>query len=115
MADTMRKNTDATVRGGAVHSSDQTSVTEAERRDSVIPADSAGQPGNGEEPMISAKPFSIAKAVVWKAYQRVKANRGAAGIDNESIEMFERNLGSNLYKLWNRMSSGSTIHRQSSK
>jgi RNA-directed DNA polymerase len=57
--------------------------------------------------MNSAKPFSIAKSVVWEAYKRVKANRGAAGIDEQSIEMFEANLGRNLYKLWNRMSSGS--------
>lgn len=57
--------------------------------------------------MTSAKPYDIAKALVWKAYQQVKANRGAAGIDGESIAMFEQNLPKNLYKLWNRMSSGS--------
>ena len=57
--------------------------------------------------MISAKPFSIAKRTVWEAYQQVKANRGAAGIDEETIAMFEQNLPKNLYKLWNRMSSGS--------
>jgi RNA-directed DNA polymerase len=44
--------------------------------------------------------------VVWKAYQRVKANRGAAGVDSETVEEFEKNLKNNLYKLWNRMSSG---------
>ena len=53
------------------------------------------------------KPFEIPKALVWKAFQRVKANGGSAGIDQESIEEFERNLSSNLYKLWNRMASGS--------
>jgi group II intron reverse transcriptase/maturase len=57
--------------------------------------------------MTSAKPYSIAKRVVWEAYQHVKANRGAAGIDDETIAMFEQNLSGNLYKLWNRMSSGS--------
>lgn len=57
--------------------------------------------------MTSAKPYSIAKRTVWEAYRRVKANRGAAGIDDETIVMFERNLSKNLYKLWNRMSSGS--------
>jgi RNA-directed DNA polymerase len=45
--------------------------------------------------------------MVWEAYLRVKANQGAAGVDGESIEEFERNLKGNLYKLWNRMSSGS--------
>jgi len=57
--------------------------------------------------MSSAKPFVIAKRAVWEAYQQVKANRGAAGIDEETIAMFEQNLSRNLYKLWNRMSSGS--------
>ena len=57
--------------------------------------------------MASVKPYSIAKRTVWEAYQQVKANRGAAGIDDETIEMFERDLSGNLYKLWNRMSSGS--------
>jgi group II intron reverse transcriptase/maturase len=55
----------------------------------------------------SVKPYSIAKSTVWEAYQQVKANRGSAGIDDETIVEFERNLSKNLYKLWNRMSSGS--------
>src|SRR5262245_20114497 len=57
--------------------------------------------------MSEAKPFCISKNEVWEAYKRVKANKGAAGVDDESIEDFERNLKDNLYKLWNRMSSGS--------
>src|SRR5258708_11863746 len=57
--------------------------------------------------MTSTKPYSIAKRTVWEAYQQVKGNRGAAGIDDETIEMYEQNLSKNLYKLWNRMSSGS--------
>jgi len=57
--------------------------------------------------MTSTKPFSIAKRTVWDAYKQVKANRGAAGIDHETIVMFEQNESKNLYKLWNRMSSGS--------
>lgn len=57
--------------------------------------------------MNSAKSFGIAKHVVLEAYRRVKANRGAAGIDNETIEMFDANLKENLYRIWNRMSSGS--------
>jgi RNA-directed DNA polymerase len=52
------------------------------------------------------KPFSILKRAVWKAWLRVKANRGAAGVDDESITKFERRLKLNLYKIWNRMSSG---------
>ena len=53
----------------------------------------------------SAKPYCIAKRTVWKAYQLVKANRGAAGVDDETIDDFEQDLPKNLYKLWNRMSS----------
>ncbi len=60
-----------------------------------------------EESMESTKPFSIAKQAVWEAYKQVKANHGAAGVDDESIAEFEGNLKDNLYKLWNRMSSGS--------
>src|ERR1700730_1551047 len=47
------------------------------------------------------------KRVVWKAFKRVKANRGAAGVDKQSIAGFEVDLSNNLYKLWNRMCSGS--------
>jgi group II intron reverse transcriptase/maturase len=57
--------------------------------------------------MTSTKPFVIAKRAVWEAYQQVKANRGSAGIDGESIAIFDEKLSRNLYKLWNRMSSGS--------
>ena len=58
------------------------------------------------EPKLKEKPFDISKWVVFDAYERVKANRGAAGVDEESIQAFEVNLKGNLYKLWNRMSSG---------
>ena len=60
-----------------------------------------------EEPVDKAKPFSISKREVWEAFKRVKANQGAAGVDGQSIADFEANLAGNLYKLWNRMSSGS--------
>jgi RNA-directed DNA polymerase len=52
------------------------------------------------------KPFVIAKRSVWEAWEKVKANRGAPGIDGMSIEVFEKDLKGNLYKVWNRMSSG---------
>jgi hypothetical protein len=57
--------------------------------------------------MSGPQPFEISKEMVWEAYRRVKANRGAAGIDGETIEEYGRNLKGNLHKLWNRMSSGS--------
>lgn len=53
------------------------------------------------------KPFDIPKKLVWEAYKLVKANKGSAGIDQESIEDFEQNLRGNLYIIWNRLSSGS--------
>ena len=59
--------------------------------------------------MDEAKPFSISKREVWAAFKRVKANQGAAGVDGQSIAEFEANLKGNLYKLWNRMSSGSYL------
>jgi RNA-directed DNA polymerase len=55
----------------------------------------------------SNKPFLISKRTVFEAWKEVKTNRGAAGIDKVSIKEYEQNLGANLYKLWNRMSSGS--------
>lgn len=55
----------------------------------------------------TAKPFEISKWKVFEAYQKVKANHGAAGVDGESIAKFEEDLRGNLYKLWNRLSSGS--------
>ena len=61
----------------------------------------------GEEPIPDAKPYVIPKRLVWDAYQRVKANQGAAGVDGESIAAVEADLKNNLYKVWNRMSSGS--------
>jgi group II intron reverse transcriptase/maturase len=67
------------------------------------------QLGNEDEPMTSAKPYDISKRRVLEAYRHVRANQGAAGIDNESIEMFEADLSRNLYKLWNRMASGSYL------
>lgn len=56
---------------------------------------------------MKAKPFEISKEIVWNAFKRVKANQGSAGIDNISIQEFETDLKGNLYKVWNRMSSGS--------
>ena len=61
------------------------------------------------EPKPEGKPFAISKRLVWEAWLRVKANDGAAGVDEESIQAFEANLSGNLYKVWNRMSSGSYI------
>ena len=53
------------------------------------------------------KPFQIEKKRVYEAYKAVRSNRGAAGVDDQTLEQFDEDLGGNLYKIWNRMSSGS--------
>lgn len=57
--------------------------------------------------MKTAKPFDISKELVWQAYKLVKANGGASGVDNQSLLAFDRDLNNNLYRIWNRMASGS--------
>ena len=72
-----------------------------------IPSDQVSTLSSWEEPKSRIKPFSISEQIVWSAYKLVKANKGTAGVDNESLEDFERNRDRNLYRIWNRMSSGS--------
>jgi len=70
-------------------------------------AKSVGPTSNGRSLKDKAKPYCIKRQEVLEAYYKVKSNKGAAGVDEQSIEDFERNLKGNLYKVWNRMSSGS--------
>jgi RNA-directed DNA polymerase len=93
-------------RGGSIRSSGDGSVMELERRNRVIEPLLAAN-SLEEERSITAKPFDISKRLVWKAWRLVRANRGAAGVDEESLDEFERDLKNNLYRLWNRMTSGS--------
>src|SRR5262245_7852433 len=80
----------------------------AEQRDPTLQwRGSANQ--HWEEPVREARHHAIPKQLVWEAYQRVKANRGAAGVDGVSLAAFEKDLKGNLYKVWNRKSSGSYI------
>jgi RNA-directed DNA polymerase len=100
------ESTDAGRRGGAARSGVEGPVMGPERRGCVVrPWPSANW--KREEPVDEAKPFKIPKREVWEAFKRVKANQGAAGVDGQSIAEFEANLSGNLYKLWNRLSSGS--------
>ena len=61
----------------------------------------------GEEPVSHARPFAISKREVWRAYKQVRANQGAAGVDRQTIAQFATRLANNLYRPWNRLSSGS--------
>src|SRR5437762_5415838 len=100
------ESTDAERRGGAARSSEEGPVMGLERRGCVVrPWPLANW--KREEPVDEAKPFKIPKREVWEAFKHVKANQGAAGVDGQSIAEFEANLSGNLYKLWNRLSSGS--------
>ena len=69
------------------------------------PAVAGRKRGNMPEPHV--KPFDIPKQAVWEAYRRVAANKGAPGVDEQTLAEFEADLRNNLYKIWNRMSSGS--------
>jgi RNA-directed DNA polymerase len=63
---------------------------------------------------LEEKSFQIPKQLVWEAYRRVKANKGAAGVDGQSMTDFEENLKNNLYKIWSassRMGGEAVISR----
>jgi len=101
------ESTDAEHRGGVTRSSEEGAVMAVERRGDVVRSGSLGQPRVGRSPSDQTKPFKITKRQVYEAYKRVKANGGAAGVDRQSLKDFEEDLSDNLYKLWNRLASGS--------
>ena len=101
-----RESTDAGHGGGTTRSSDEVCVMQMERRGCAV-CFSGVVNQRWKEPVTKTKSYCISKHVVWEAYLRVKANHGAAGVDGQSIEDFEVDLKGNLYKIWNRMSSGS--------
>jgi RNA-directed DNA polymerase len=104
------QSTEARHRGGPARTSDEGSVMELERRDRAGQADSLVNPTGDEstsEPKSKVKSFEIEKRLIFQAWEKVRANAGAPGVDAVSIAEFERNERNNLYKLWNRMSAGS--------
>jgi group II intron reverse transcriptase/maturase len=80
---------------------------EMEQRGQPVQSRAGGQPVDGRNSRVKTKPFNIPKRIVFEAFKRVKANKGGYGVDSQSLSDFEKDLGNNLYKLWNRMSSGS--------
>jgi len=101
------ESTEATSRGGIPRSSDE--VGESRRSEGGVCSDatSVGPTRKGRSLKDEAKPFSISRWEVWEAYLQVKSNQGAAGLDRQTIEEFGKDLKNNLYKIWNRLSSGS--------
>jgi RNA-directed DNA polymerase len=101
------ESTNAAPRDGTLRSSEE--VGESRRSEGGVcsEATSIGSTGKGRNLKDEAKPFCISRREVWEAYLKVKSNEGAAGLDGQSIEEFERDLKKNLYRIWNRMSSGS--------
>ena len=105
-----RQSTDAGHRDGTARSSEEGPVMGLERRGRADQGHAEANP-EGEEPRESpgpgVKPFEIDKRLIYEAWEKVRANKGAPGVDAVSIGLFEERLKDNLYKLWNRMSSGS--------
>ena len=102
-------NTKVLFDGGSNRSSAETSVMGAERRVGIIQLEIPfttsikGRRINS----VSAKGIPITRLMVWRAYKKVRSNKGSAGVDNESLETFSQHQEDKLYKLWNRLTSGS--------
>jgi RNA-directed DNA polymerase len=105
----VRQNTDVLYDGGLSRSSEEVSVMGAERRAKVIQLELplATFIDKGRDNGIETKSLPITKRMVWEAYKKVRSNKGAAGIDEETLDMYKERLSDNLYILWNRLSSGS--------
>ena len=80
-----------------------------ERRGQVIQPIQRSTMNEGRNRLKKAKSFEISQKVVRDAWKHVKENKDAAGVDEETIADFEKDLRNNLYKIWNRMSSGSYV------
>lgn len=104
-----RPNTDTLLDGGLYHISEETSVMGVERRVGVIQLELPFTTFvRGRKIVeVATKGIPITKGMVWESYKKVKSNKGSSGIDSVSLEGYAEDLPGNLYKLWNRLSSGS--------
>lgn len=105
----IRLNIDAVYDDGLSRSSVEPSVMGAKRRTEVVQLE-LGLPTLGNQRMNRTTPtrgIPITKQMVWEAYKKVRSNQGSSGIDNQTLADYELHLSGNLYKLWNRLSSGS--------
>jgi group II intron reverse transcriptase/maturase len=104
----VRLKTDDLYEIGLSHSSEEVPVMGVERRAGVtqltLPLTT---PKGGRDSGAETKSIPITKRMIWESYKKVRKNKGAAGIDEETIDKYEERLEDNLYTLWNRMSSGS--------
>src|SRR5260370_5249734 len=105
------ESTNAAPRDGTPRKSDEGGESRRSEGGVCSEATSVGPTRKGRSLKDEAKPFCISRWEVWEAYLRVKSNQGAAGLDGQTIEDFERDLKKNLYRIWNRMSSGSYFPR----
>jgi RNA-directed DNA polymerase len=104
----VRPNTDDLYEVRLSHSSEEAPVMGVERRAEVIQLKlPLTTPKGGRDSGAETKSIPITKRMIWESYKKVRRNKGAAGIDEETLEMYEERLQDNLYMLWNRMSSGS--------
>jgi hypothetical protein len=103
VADPTRGNTAARARGGVARRSEEGAVRAGERRGDIIEGGDPSQPLRREELGTAPQAFAIPKPAVFEAWQRVKANRGAAGRDGESLAAVEQQLRGKLYRVWNRL------------
>lgn len=107
------ESTEARSRGGPTRTSGEGPVIGLEQRGRVRTIVIDVPTGNRMTTTITTnKPFHIDKKRVYEPYKAVKSNAGSAGVDGQTIEQFDSDLQNNLYKLWNRMSSGSYFHHR---
>src|SRR5437773_12156685 len=95
------ESTNAAPRGGTPRSSNEVGESRRSEGSMCSEATSVGPTRKGRSLKDEAKPFCISRWEVWDAYLKVKSNQGAAGLDRQSIEEFEKDLKNNLYRIWN--------------